>query len=329
MTTSTLTWQSSGLATKTGTSMTAYFTDFAAMVNSKLGDANFAWQVAASNLGATPFWVNLKRKDGSPGRILFIAWTTNPGVNNPVLLDTTPQTANTYLAFFPNGNVDTPSNLTTAGVVMGNDTDCTKVGNNEALASAYTTSTQLFYFDSPEAIYIGTQNPAAAVCKGMGAGYLVVDANDNAYPSVLGFGTGTAQMESWGISGGNFPSIPWTTAGVQSGSSGSCVRIVAGGVSRAYFMAYQPTGIWANQAVSSVDILTETATNRAWFVPTPLLGLLKGEGLIYKMRQMGWGPGAVGPFQVYNTTGPIVQARQFNARTAGGNGYPWLTNFKI
>ena len=32
---------------------------------------------------------------------------------------------------------------------------------------------------------------------------------------------------------------------------------------------------------------------------------------------------------VYNTTGPVVAARQFSNQTAGGNGFPWFTNFKI
>ena len=64
-------------------------------------------------------------------------------------------------------------------------------------------------------------------------------------------------------------------------------------------------------------------------MPAQLLGVAKGEGFVIKLRQIAFGPGTVGPLTPYNTTGPVVAARQFNIATAGGNGYPWLTNFKL
>lgn len=94
-------------------------------------------------------------------------------------------------------------------------------------------------------------------------------------------------------------------------------------------MALRPTGTWASHAVNTTDVLTDTSNSRAYFVPVPLLGQRKGEGFVLKLRQIAWGPGTTSPFTEYSTTGPVTRARQFNAATAGGNGYPWFTNFKL
>jgi hypothetical protein len=81
--------------------------------------------------------------------------------------------------------------------------------------------------------------------------------------------------------------------------------------------------------VSATDILTSTSVNKVWFVPSQILGQTKGEGFVLKLRQMGYGPGTVGAFTVYNTTGPVAAARQMSNHTAGLNSGAWLTNFKL
>lgn len=124
----TLTWHASGPATKTGTTQAAFMTDIAAMVSANSGDSNFKWQVASSNDSSAPYYVVLKRKDASAGRVLFVAWTSTPAGFNTAILDQNPSTTAFYVAYFPAGNVDTPSNLTaSSGTILGDDTGAVKV----------------------------------------------------------------------------------------------------------------------------------------------------------------------------------------------------------
>lgn len=322
----TLTWYNSGLGTKTGTTVAALINDIVSLVNSYSGDANFSWQVASSNTATSPNYVVLKRKDGSAGRILLAVWTSAPAGNNAAILDGAPTANSLYGAWFPSGNVDTPSNLTaSSGTILGDDTNCTKVWAAMPVASIYAASIQPFYFDSAEAVFFGFQNPASSTAYAAGAGDLVVDAADNAYGAVVGFGSSTL-----GNFGGNLTTIMgWLSAKPSANSTLSCVRTNYGSADRVYFMAYAPSAAWASSPVSSTDVLTDTANAKAWFVPVQLLGQTKGEGFVLKFRQFGFGPGTTAAFTPYNTTGPVVAARQFNASTTGGTGYPWFTNFKL
>ena len=212
-----------------------------------------------------------------------------------------------------------------SGTILGDDTGAVKVWANMAVATIYAASIQPFYFDSDEGCYFAFQNPAAAAVYMSGAGDLVVDAADNAYSCVVGFGT--TSLAAFGASGGG--GMPWSVSTALAGGNTPCVRTNYGASNRTYYVGLAPTGTWANVAVSSTDILTNTASSLAYFVPVQLLGQVKGGGFELKLRQLGWGPGTVGAFTVYNTTGPVVAARQVNALTTGGNGYPWLTNFKL
>lgn len=321
----TLTWASSGLGTKTGTAIANLIDDIDTLVSSKSGDSSFFWQVAAKNSAATPYWINLKRKDGSAGRILLICYTSGPAGTNTAMFDTTPTSNSVYGLYFPAGNVDSPSNLTSSsGTVMGDDTGAVKAWAQLVLSTMYTTSYQPFYFDSAEAMIFGFQNPAAATCYWGAAGAIVVDAADNAYSAVMSAGSNSA-----GTFGSTSPTIPFTANSINAGAVTACVRTNYGSSNRVYFQAWTPSGTWAAVAPSSTDILTDTSLAKAWFVPVPLLGQTKGDGFILKLRQISFGPGTTGPFTPYNTTGPVVQARQFNGATAGGNGYPWVTNFKL
>lgn len=322
----TLTWYSSGLGTKTGTTSATLIDDLVALINSKSGDANFKWQVASSNNGASPLYVVLKRKDGSAGRILLVIWTSAPAGNNAAILDQGPSTNVLYGAYFPSGNVDTPSNLTaSSGTIMGNDTGAIKVWAQMTVSTIYAASFQPFYFDSDEAVYFCFGNPAGSAVYLAAAGAILVDGSDNAYDGVMSFGNNTAAN----ISSSSTAIMPYSSVKPNAGAANSCVRTNYGSTDRVYFQAWLPSSTWAASAVGATDILTITASNLAYFVPIQLLGQTKGEGFILKLRQFALGPGSVGAFTVYNTTGPVVAARQICPLTAGGNGFPWLTNFEL
>lgn len=330
MTSATLTWQNSGLGTKTGTARDDFFNDLNTLVTSKAGDANFRWQVASFSIAGNPRYIVLKRKNGSDGRILIVGYTGAPAGSNTTLFDVAAGsivTTSQHIAWFPNGNVDTPSNLAAAsGTILGNDTGAVKVSTAGATSSIYAALFQHYYMESEEGIWFFTQNPAAATIHAYGAGMLIVDGTDTEHGCTL-----TSSLTAMGQIGTASPVFTWTTAAQTAGSTNSNnnIRTNYGSNNRTYFQGFTPTGGWAASAVSSTDILTDTANNRAWFVPIQLLGQVKGEGFVLKLRQFGLGPGTVGPFTVYNTSGPTVQARQVNALTSGGNGYPWVVNFKI
>jgi hypothetical protein len=318
----TLTWASSGLGAKTGTTNATLITDLVTLINSKLADATFAWQVASSST-AGPLYIVLKPKGGAAGRILLVIWATAPAGNNAEILDTTPSTSALYCAYFPAGNVDTPSNLAaSSGTILGNNTDAVKVCGGLAITTIYAANVQPFYCDSAEAVMFGFQNPASASCNAIAAGNIVVNAADNAYGATMSllastFGSNSASP------------MPWLGTAILAGSTTPHLRTNFGAANRAYFCAFIPSGLWANQAVGAADVLTNTATSQFAAFPCPLLGQTKLEGLAIKLRQIAFGPGATGAFAAYNTTGPVVAARQFNAATAGGNGFPWLTNYKL
>ncbi|MGE4074961.1 MAG: hypothetical protein AB7F22_05380 [Reyranella sp.] len=321
----TLTWASSGAGTKTGTTVAALIADLVTLINSKSGDASFSWEVASSNTASSPNYLVLKRKDGSAGRILLVVWTSSPAGNNAAILDGAPSLNSLYGAWFPSGNVDTPSNLTaSSGTILGNDSGCTKVWASMTVASIYGTSGRPFYFDSAEGVLFCFQNPATPNCYMGGAGDLVVDSADNAQAAVIGYGASTLA----GF-GGTSAIMAWSATKPSATSSTACVRTNYGAADRVYFSAWTPGGAWASSAVSSTDILTDTANSKAWFVPVQLLGQTKGEGFVLKLRQIGFGPGTKGPLTPYNTTGPTVQARQINLATTGGTGFPWAVNFKL
>lgn len=321
----TLTWASSGAATKTGTTINTLLDDLDTLITSKAGDATFFWQKASKSSAATPFYLTLKPKDGSAGRILLLCYTSAPANSNSAIFDAAATTNVLYGAYFPAGNVDTPSNLTAAsGTIMGDDTGAVKVWANMAIGTIYGASVQAFYFDSAEAMVFGFHNPAGANVGFAGAGNLLVDASDNAYSAVFSLGSASAANF-----GGVSAVMAFSTTTINAGSASACVRTNYGASNRTYFQAWVASSAWASSAVSSTDILTDTSNSKAWFVPVQLLGTTKGEGFVIKLRQIALGPGTTGPLTPYNTTGPVVQARQFNIATVGGNGYPWITNFKL
>lgn len=324
----TLTWQSSGLGAKTGTARDNWFDDLHTLVASFASDSNYRWQVASFSLAGNPRYLTLKRKNGSAGRILLLGYTGAPAGANTTLFDVAAGsilTTTSYIAWFPAGNVDTPSNLAAAsGTILGDDTGSVKVGTFNLYASSYPALFQHHYFESEEGIWFFTQNPAAAAIYAAAAGELVIDAADVVYGCTISFGA--ASLVNWGSTSGV---MPYSTGTITAGTAAAAVRTNYGAANRTYYHAFLPSGAWASVAVSATDILTDTPNNKAWFAPVELLAAVKGEGFVLKHRQAAWGPGVVGPLSVYNLSGPVVAARSCNAATAGGTGAPWLTNFKL
>jgi len=326
----TITWASSGAGTKTGTTNALLIDDIDTRVTSKSGDATFKWEVAGKSNAGTPRYLLLRRKDASDGRIGIIIWDSAPAANNAAILDGNPTANAVQFVWFPNGTGTTLSNLTAAsGTICGTDTGVVKCVSPGTVANLYAASFQCFYFDSAEAIVFCFQNPAAALIYAAGVGDILVDAADAAHGGSFA-ATGSNPFNNFGTSG--VIPFPWTTATTAAGlSTGSgTVRTNYGSSNRQYFNAWLPSGTWVGQTPSTTDVLTETGANKAWFLAPQLLGQTKGEGPVLKLRQIAFGPGGTtAPLTAYNTTGPVVAARQATIATAGGNGPPWMVNFKV
>ena len=317
---STLTWKNSGLGVKNGTTTLDFFTDFKSLVESHASDPEYLWQVASSDLTGTPYFVNLKRKDGSPGRILLLghssSWVENEAIFNG------PESVNiVYITYFPAGNVDTPSNLNqTSGTVMGDDTGALYV-NGSSINSIYGGSRQVFYFESEAGVVVVGQQPTSTTGYMIGAGDLVVDELDNAYPCSFGY-----QGSTIGTFGGATSPMAWRSTDALPNNLIPAIRANYNGDNRLFFHAYAPTG-WGTSTGAS-DMLVDEAENKAWFAPVPLLGQTKGEGFALKYRQIAFGPASTVDFDTYEDGG-IVRAAQLCANTSGSAGAPWVTNFKV
>lgn len=322
----TLEWFYSGLGTKTGTTAAALFADIVSLAATLSANSDFLWEVKGSNTGSTPYYISFGRKDGSAGRVVLLMFTSSPAANNSAILDGTPTSNVLFVAWFPAGTGTTLSNLTaSSGTIAGDDTGCVKVATGPTLSIFYTTNFQPFYFECQEGIFFGFSN-LSAQNYGCGAGDLVVDAADTAYGCTIGWANNSAVQ--FGAS--SLTIMPWLVTANAAGTGASAMlRTNYGSTNRVYYHAFIPSGSWAASAISSTDILSNVSTQEFFFAPVPLLGVTKGEGQVLKLRQIAWGPGALGAFQPYYETGPEVMARQFNASTTGGAAYPWFLNQKI
>lgn len=325
----TLTWKMSALATKTGTNVNALFADMKSGFDANSADSNFKWTVASSNVASTPYYIVLKRKDGSNGRILLLCYTATPSIN-PTLFTNSPNTDRMFCAFFPNGTVDTPSNLNaTSGIILGNDSQCTMATFIGTPSSIYTTNVRFSYSDCQEGIGLFFQNPALSTSIFGGiAGNLMVDLADTAaYPCSIGSGHSYGGFIGIG-STVSFNPLSFTAGGIPPGYANSGARVYKGGASRDVYQAFMPSG-WAQQVVGPNDILTDTSNSKAYFCPIMFLTGTKGEGITMKLRQIAHGPQAIGPFPVYNETGPTVVAQCPTSITTSLTGMFWLLNKKI
>lgn len=320
----TLTWYNSGLGTKTGTAIANAIDDLDTLVLSKAADSNFSWEKAGKSSAGTPYWYLIKPKGGGVGRIAIICWTSAPAGNNAAILDIAPTTNQFYIVWFPNGNVDTLSNLTaSSGTICGDDTNCVKCTSIGALSSIYTTSFQWYYFDSAEAVVFGTGHTGTTTMYWGGAGLLLVDSADVAYGATIGgtvSGSGFA-TGSWGV---------YNVSGTSAGSTTGAIRTNYGAANRSYYPQFITNG-WGNVAYNGTgDILSNTSLSQIYFAPMPIITQsAKGVGPQLKMRQIAYGPGSSGSFTTYNVTGPVVGARNWCPSTTAQAGCPWFINQKI
>jgi hypothetical protein len=322
----TLTWFHSGNGTKTGTAVGNLFADLVTLIQATDGGADFSWEYAGSNTGSTPYYVTLKRKDASAGRIFIGSWTSAPAGVQPVLFDSTPTLNQVFVSYFPAGNTDTASNLTAAsGTIMGDDTGALKVTPCSTASAIYGTSYVPFYFDCYAGCVFGFANPASATTYPMFAGDLLVDFADNAYPMCGGGGTNATSA----LGSTTTPLWAWSATAFSAGNANPSIRTNYGSNNRFYFNAYMPSGSWANTSPSAGDILSDTGSSKRYYAPIHLLGQTKGEGIVLKLRQIAYGTGTTSAYEHYDTSGPVVKARQFSNTTAGATGVPWMTNFKL
>ena len=322
---STLTWYNSGLGTKTGTTSAALITNLVTLINSKLANADFSWQVASSVATGSTYHIVLKRKDGSAGRILLVIFTSAPANIHSTLFDgITPSINQLYGAFFPAGNTDTPVGLTAAsGTILGDDTGAVKVWGAMDAGTIYAVNCKSFYFDSYDAVVFGFDHSGANQTYMSGAGYLIVDSVDTAYPATIGL----ANNATYTFGGVGTSAFPWQPGRTEAGDVYPVVRTNLGSPAKQYFSGWLP-GNWAAQTVTS-DLLTDGANSKAYFVPVQLIGHTKGEGFVFKLRQIAMGPTSSAAASIYSTTGPVVAARQFSHQVGGAAGVPWMVNFKL
>lgn len=325
MASTTLNFANSGNGVKTGTAAADLINNYETLCGTFSANAAFNWEIAGKSV-VTPFYLLWRRKNGSAGRIAIMHWSSTPAANNAAILDSTPSTSAVYACYFPNGTGTTLSNLTAAaGTICGNDTDCTKVSYIGAIGTIYAASYVPFYLDTAETLTFGQGNPATTTQFMSYHGEILVNNADVAYGGSMGLAGGS--MGSWGGSGA--APIPWlATAPLAGGGLSPAIKTNYGSANRSYYFYGQPGGPWASSPVGSTDILTNTATNDVWFPNIQLLGNTKGEGTALNLRQLGWGPGTVGPYTPYLVLG-VQQAIQFCNATTGGNGFPWFTNFKL
>lgn len=324
---STLTWAKAGPQTKTGTAVGDCFTDLKSLIDSKSGDASFPWEVSASNLASTPYYVALKPKSGANGRILVVCWTSAPAGNNAAILDTAPTSNVVFVAWFPNGNVNTPSNLTAAsGTIFGDDTDCVKVCPISTIATMYAANFQWSWFANAEGCLFQTGvTTSGSAYYGAAAGKILVDGADNEYGGVasLSYASATTITES----------TTYPTTLINAGSNTATVRTNYGGTpNRVGGCAWRPSvaGMLTQSWGSVSDPTVNTTLNLLWLFAIPVLfyGSTK-LGPALKLRQMALGPPSTSSFTNISITGPTVVALGTNPSTTSNAANLYLTQFKI
>lgn len=294
------------------------------------GDSNFKWQVASLST-TNPFYCVLKRKDGSAGRLLFLSYSSAPANANPPILGSTSITANCpMVCWFPSGNVDTPSNLSAAsGTVMGNDagaTGCVLFGPNIASGNTLT------YWECEDAVVVSYQSTAASTHYAAVGGKCFVDSSDVEIDGVVPFSNNSNGVSGY-WSGSSAP--VWTNSVPPvAGAVTHAARITfSGGSQNVFYRVSNPPQSFLAQSGSPVnDPLLDTGTTTVWFLNSlwaPAYSQPCGKGVYVRLRQIGYGPESSSAFQVYNTTGPTVQARSMLPISGVTAGVPWMTNFKL
>lgn len=131
---------------------------------SLVGNADCHWEVASFRVAASPYYLVLKRKNGDPGRILFMAVTASVGTTyNPQLrrASLSWNAAGVRWAYFPAATSDVPANLIAAsGDVFTNPGEHTGLAANFA---TYTGTASFVLYSSSAGIVIRQAIPEGTI----------------------------------------------------------------------------------------------------------------------------------------------------------------------
>ena len=311
MPTATLTWsgnhgdsnaQSTFAATNQGAIqlLNQYFTALAAF-------SDFPWQVCSYEGTTSPWFVTLKRKNGNPGRIMFVATTTAPGSTfNPQLGSLSWTPVGVRAAFFPSATSDTPANiLSTSGDVFTDPSGGCGLGPTTAMTTgAY--SFRCWACEDGVFLRYGSASATGAIVF---VGDLLEDHLGNQAPISWMTSSSNGAMDSI------IPSTSPTsgTTGGFSMLSGTTIHYGVGWTAPSSIQTY----------------LRDLGPKSAWFHPRSLCSysLPLGESMKYKLRQIAYGPTPLSAYESLTDTGAVIKAVSVHYTSAVG--FPWLTNFKV
>lgn len=311
MPTATLTWssdhgdsnlQSTFAATNQGAIqlLNQYFTALSAF-----GD--FPWQVCSYEGTTSPWFVTLKRKNGNPGRIVFIATTSAPGATyNPQLGSVSWSSTGVRAGFFPNATSDTPANiLATSGDVFTNPSGGCGLGPIAVMTNG-TNSFRCWGCEDGVFLRYGTSSATSAIIF---VGDLLEDAGGNQAPISWMTSTGNGTMD--GVTPVTTPNV--ASAGGFTLLSGSTVHFGTGWSAPSGLQTY----------------LRDSGPKSSWFLPRSLCcySLPLGEAMKYKLRQITYGPVPLAAYETLTDTGSVLKA--ISVHFAAASGFPWLYNTKV
>ena len=310
MPTATLTWssthpdsalQSTFAATNQGAIqlLNAHFTAQAVF-------SDFPWEVCSFEGTTAPWFVTLKRKNATPGRIVFVGVTSAPGVTyNPQFGNNINWSAvGVRAAFFPAATSDTPANiLATSGDVFTNPSGGSGFGPSAALTTGANSFSSWACEDGVFLRY-GTSTTTTNLYV---VGALMEDDAGAEAPISIG-GTSATLI---GIAPTVSPTV--TASGGFALQSGASIHFGSG---------------WeANSGVPTY--LRDNGSKLAWFLPKSLcsFSLPLGQAMKYKLRQIATGPIPLAAYEQLTDTGAVLKAISTSPSTTSG--LPWLTNFKV
>jgi len=308
MPTSTLTWsenhgdsalQSTFAATNQGAIqlLNNYITALAAF-------SDFPWTVASFEGTTAPWQVTLKRKDASPGRIIFIGVTSAPGSTyNPQLGPYSWGSVGIRAAYFPLATSDTPANiLATSGDVFTNPGNATGLCHIMGMTAGTSTFT---IWGCEAGIFFRYGAPASFSFQGF-VGEFLEDAAGN----------------SAGVSFSSATSIEAIAASVSPSSTS------VGGHAKISGVALQFGSGWVPDTSLAI-YLRDAGAKKSWFYPRSLMSfqLPPAEMLQYKLRQIAFGPTPLGGYERLASTGNVLRAQSAHPGVVATA--VWLTNFKV
>lgn len=279
--------------------MNEYFTALAAF-----GD--FPWQVCSFEGTTAPWFVTLKRKDGSPGRIIFVAVSSAPGTTyNPQFGTYAWPAASIRAAYFRDATSDTPSNiLATSGDVFTNPTNRSGMG---ATLSMTVGATKLAAWGCAAGIYLVAASGGGAVTAAVAVGDFLEDDVGTEYPASCLWLNGTMD------------NVPPSAAPAASTSG---IHTILSEVAHHFGAGYT-----APTALSSFQ--RDASGKRSWFYPRGLgsYTVQLGSAMKYKLRQIAYGPTPLGSYEQEFNLGGTLNAISTHPGTQPG--YAWLVNFKV